>query len=125
VLRDGEPVTALGVTVREILDEVGGDAVRFMMLYRKNDSPLHFDLAKVLEQSKDNPVFYVQYAHARAKSIFRNALKIFPNLTEGSAGVLESDLSLLMDAGEADLMKKLAFSRLSSRPPHVPASRIG
>ena len=54
------------VTLREVVDEVGRDPVRFMMLYRKNDAPLDFDLAKVLEQSKDNPVFYVQYAHARA-----------------------------------------------------------
>ena len=54
------------VTLREVVDEVGRDAVRFMMLYRKNDAPLDFDLAKVIEQSKDNPVFYVQYGHARA-----------------------------------------------------------
>ncbi len=53
------------VTLREVVDEVGPDAVRFMMLHRKNDATLDFDLAKVVEQSKDNPVFYVQYAHAR------------------------------------------------------------
>src|SRR5438132_1944585 len=53
------------VTLREVVDEVGSDAVRFMMLFRKNDAVLDFDLAKVLEQSKDNPVFYVQYGHAR------------------------------------------------------------
>ena len=56
-----------------MVDEVGKDAVRFMMLYRKNDAVLDFDLAKVIEQSRDNPVFYVQYGHARAHSIFRNA----------------------------------------------------
>ena len=61
------------VTLREVVDEVGRDAVRFMMLYRKNDAVLDFDLAKVIEQSKDNPVFYVQYGHARGHSIFRNA----------------------------------------------------
>ncbi len=61
------------VTLREVVDEVGKDAVRFMMLYRKNDAVLDFDLAKVIEQSRDNPVFYVQYGHARAHSIFRNA----------------------------------------------------
>src|SRR5205807_203580 len=61
------------VTLREVVDEVGRDAVRFMMLYRKNDAVLDFDLAKVIEQSRDNPVFYVQYGHARGKSVFRNA----------------------------------------------------
>ena len=55
------------VTLREVVDEVGRDAVRFMMLYRKNDAALDFDLAKVIEQSKDNPVFYVQYGHARGQ----------------------------------------------------------
>ncbi len=55
------------VTLREVVDEVGVDAVRFMMLFRKNDAPLEFDLAKVIEQSKDNPVFYVQYAPCARK----------------------------------------------------------
>ena len=59
------------VTLRDVVDEVGVDAVRFMMLFRKNDATLEFDLSKVIEQSKDNPVFYVQYAHARAKSVLR------------------------------------------------------
>ncbi len=59
--------------MREVVDEVGRDAVRFMMLYRKNDAALDFDLAKVIEQSRDNPVFYVQYGHARGQSVFRNA----------------------------------------------------
>jgi arginyl-tRNA synthetase len=96
------------VTLREVVDEVGRDPVRFMMLYRKNDAPLDFDLAKVLEQSKDNPVFYVQYAHARAKSVFRNAQEIFPRLNEGAADILSADLSLLDDPGEIDLMRRLA-----------------
>ena len=56
----------------------GRDAVRFMMLYRKNDAVLDFDLAKVMEQSRDNPVFYVQYGHARGQSIFRNAREDIP-----------------------------------------------
>ena len=59
--------------MRDVVDEVGKDVVRFIMLTRKNDAPLDFDLAKVTEQSKDNPVFYVQYAHARICSVFRNA----------------------------------------------------
>ena len=68
------------VTLREVVDEVGRDAVRFMMLYRKNDAVLDFDLAKVIEQSKDNPVFYVQYGHARGHSVFRNAAEALPGL---------------------------------------------
>jgi arginyl-tRNA synthetase len=79
-----------------------------MMLYRKNDAALDFDLAKVLEQSKDNPVFYVQYAHARARSVFRNARDAFPALREGSAEVRDADLSRLVDPGEIDLIKKIA-----------------
>src|SRR5690606_37554665 len=68
LLRDGVPVKMSKragefVTLREVVEEVGSDAVRFMMLYRKNDAVLDFDLAKVKEQSRDNPVFYVQYGH--------------------------------------------------------------
>src|SRR4029079_7830364 len=81
LLRNGEPVKMSKrsgdfVTLREVVDEVGNDAVRFMMLYRKNDAVLDFDLAKVIEQSRDNPVFYVQYGHARGHSIFRNAREV-------------------------------------------------
>jgi arginyl-tRNA synthetase len=73
------------VTLREVVDEVGSDAVRFMMLFRKNDAVLDFDLAKVLEQSKDNPVFYVQYGHARGHSIFKNAREVIPDLPKDDA----------------------------------------
>ena len=78
LFRGGEPVKMSKragdfVTMREVVDEVGPDVVRFMMLTRSNDAPLDFDFQKVLEQSKDNPVFYVQYAHARICSVFRNA----------------------------------------------------
>ncbi len=111
--RAGQPVrmskrSGAFVTLRDVVDEVGRDPVRFMMLYRKNDAPLDFDLAKVLEQSKDNPVFYVQYAHARAWSVFRNVRETFPNLTPESPEVLNADLSLLQDPGEIDLIRKLA-----------------
>jgi len=111
LLRAGVPVVmskraGTFVTLREVVDEVGRDPVRFMMLYRKNDAPLDFDLAKVLEQSKDNPVFYVQYAHARAQSVFRMAKGVFPKLSADA--LLKADLSLLRDAGEIDLIKKLA-----------------
>ena len=75
LMRAGEPVKMSKrsgdfVTLREVVDEVGVDAVRFMMLMRKNDATLDFDLAKVIEQSQDNPVFYVQYAHARGSQRF-------------------------------------------------------
>jgi arginyl-tRNA synthetase len=113
LFRAGEPVrmskrAGTFVTLREVVDEVGRDPVRFMMLYRKNDAPLDFDLAKVLEQSKDNPVFYVQYAHARAKSVFRNVKDVFPDLAKDSEKVAGADLSVLTDAGEIDLIRKLA-----------------
>jgi arginyl-tRNA synthetase len=113
LFRAGEPVrmskrAGTFVTLREVVDEVGRDPVRFMMLYRKNDAALDFDLAKVLEQSKDNPVFYVQYAHARAKSIFRMAQQAFPALSENAQEILAADLSRLDDPGEIELMQKLA-----------------
>ncbi len=94
------------VTLRELVDEVGRDPVRFMMLYRKNDAPLDFDLAKVREQSKDNPVFYVQYAHARAQSVFRMAKEVVPTLPADAMS--HADLGLLQDTGEIELIKKLA-----------------
>src|SRR5438045_7519454 len=70
------------VTLREVVEEVGRNAVRFMMLYRKNDAALEFDLAKVIEQSRDNPVFYVQYGHARGRSVFRNVREALPDLPQ-------------------------------------------
>jgi arginyl-tRNA synthetase len=102
------------VTLREVVDEVGRDAVRFMMLYRKNDAVLDFDLAKVIEQSKDNPVFYVQYAHARGFSIFRNAkAEALPDLPADAAArtayLAKAPLERLDDAAELSLMKKLAL----------------
>ncbi len=85
LLRGGEPVKMSKragefVTLRDVVDEVGADPVRFMMLFRKNDAVLDFDLAKVVEQSRDNPVFYVQYAHARCHSVFRNAAATIADL---------------------------------------------
>ena len=120
LFKNGEPYkmskrAGTFVTLREVVDEVGRDPVRFMMLYRKELEPLDFDLAKVVEQSKDNPVFYVQYAHARAASVFRNAQEVFPELAPGSRAVREANLSKLTDAGEIELIKKLAyFPRLVS-----------
>jgi arginyl-tRNA synthetase len=97
------------VTLRDVVEEVGRDPVRFMMLYRKELEELDFDFAKVTEQSKDNPVFYVQYAHARAASILRNVAEAFPGLTSDSEEVRGADLSAISDSGELDLIRKLAF----------------
>jgi arginyl-tRNA synthetase len=113
LMRNGEPVKMSKragdfVTLREVVDEVGVDAVRFMMLYRKNDAPLDFDLARVIEQSKDNAVFYVQYAHARAKSVLRQALAAFPDLDLSSDALAAASLDLLADEGELQLARVIA-----------------
>jgi arginyl-tRNA synthetase len=96
-----------------VVDEVGRDAVRFMMLYRKNDAVLDFDLAKVIEQSRDNPVFYVQYGHARGHSVFRNATEALPDLPSDPAarpGYLAlAQLHRLDDSAELSLMRKIAL----------------
>ena len=91
-----------------MVDEVGADAVRFMMLMRKNDAPLDFDLAKVIEQSKDNPVFYVQYAHARCESVRRQAKEAMPTLDLGPAALARADLELLADPSERSILKLIA-----------------
>src|SRR3954469_16308877 len=118
LLRNGEQVRMSKrsgdfVTLREVVDEVGNDAVRFMMLYSKNDAVLDFDLAKVIEQSKDNPVFYVQYGHARGHSIFRNAREVFPDLPEHNdarvAFLSDAKLERLGDSAELELLKRLAL----------------
>jgi arginyl-tRNA synthetase len=119
LLRNGEPVKMSKrsgdfVTLREVVDEVGNDAVRFMMLYRKNDAVLDFDLAKVLEQSRDNPVFYVQYGHARSHSIFRNAKEeAVPDLPgeplARSDYLAKAQVERLIDPAELDLLKRLAL----------------
>jgi arginyl-tRNA synthetase len=98
------------VTLREVVDEVGRDAVRFMMLFRKNDAVLDFDLAKVIEQSRDNPVFYVQYGHARGHSVFRNARAAFPDLPEDVASLADgAALDRLSDPAELALMRQIAL----------------
>jgi arginyl-tRNA synthetase len=109
LFRNGEPVRMSKragefVTLRDVVDEVGQDVVRFMMLYRKNEAPLDFDFAKVTEQSKDNPVFYVQYAYARICSVLRNAVEAGFN----SAANPEIDFSLLTDEAEMALIRKIA-----------------
>jgi len=115
LLRAGEPVKMSKragefVTLRDVVDEVGPDAVRFMMLFRKNDAVLDFDLAKVLEQSRDNPVFYVQYGHARAQSVFRNARAAFRDLPNDITDLLAAaNLSRLGDPAELALMRRIAL----------------
>jgi arginyl-tRNA synthetase len=120
LLRAGEPVKMSKragefVTLREVVDEVGRDAVRFMMLFRKNDAVLDFDLAKVIEQSRDNPVFYVQYGHARGCSVFRMARDTLPGLqlpaaaAERAAVLAAGPLARLADSGEVALMRRLAL----------------
>jgi arginyl-tRNA synthetase len=113
LMRAGEPVKMSKrsgdfVTLREVVDEVGADAVRFMMLMRKNDAPVDFDLAKVIERSQDNPVFYVQYAHARARSVLRQGKAVFGDFDLDPLALSQADLSLLTDAGERELMRTAA-----------------
>lgn len=113
LFRAGEPVKMSKrsgdfVTLREVVDEVGRDAVRFMMLFRKSDAPLDFDFQKVTEQSKDNPVFYVQYAHARASSVMRQAAEQVPDIKLDPAALATADLALLNDSGELSLIRRLA-----------------
>lgn len=113
LFRDGEPVrmskrSGNFITLREVVEEVGSDAVRFMMLYRKSEAPLDFDFAKVTEQSKDNPVFYVQYAHARCYSVLRQVAKEMPDLDTSHESLLKADLSLLNNESEIGLIKKMA-----------------
>ncbi|HVG50142.1 MAG TPA: arginine--tRNA ligase, partial [Xanthobacteraceae bacterium] len=133
LLRNGEPFKMSKragdiVLSRDVVSEVGRDAVRFMMLYRKNDASLDFDLAKVVEQSRENPVFYVQYGHARAQSVFRNAREVLPDLPTDpkarQAALAEADLARLDDAAELALIRRIAqFPRLieaaaSAHEPH-------
>ncbi|MDA1101580.1 MAG: arginine--tRNA ligase [Proteobacteria bacterium] len=96
------------VTLRELVDEVGRDVVRFMMLTRKNDAPLDFDFDATMEQSKDNPVFYVQYAHARIHSVFRRVAEELPDLPRNVENLIMADLSGLTDSAELDLIKQMA-----------------
>jgi arginyl-tRNA synthetase len=129
LMRDGVPVkmskrSGEFVTLREVLDEVGSDAIRFIMLMRKNDATLDFDLAKVVEQSHNNPVFYVQYGHARAFSVMKQAVAVFPDLDTSGQSLEKADFSGLTDPGERALAACLAqFPRIvaaaaEAREPH-------
>jgi len=94
------------ITLRDVVDEVGPDVTRFVMLTRKNDAALDFDFARVLEQSKDNPVFYVQYANARVNSVLRKAAAA--GITVDDAALAEADLSPLVHEAELSLARKIA-----------------
>ncbi len=110
-VKNGEPLKMSKragnfITAKEVIDEVGADALRFIMLTRKNDAHFDFDLAKVIEQSKDNPIFYVQYAHARCCSALRQ-------LTINNDQLTIDDLKRLSDESEIELIKKIAaFPRI-------------
>ena len=86
------------ITLREMVERVGSDSIRFMMMYRKNEAPLEFDFQKVTEQSKDNPVFYVQYAHARISSVLRNLKE--QNIDIDLTNFSNCDMSHLKDPSE-------------------------
>ena len=113
LLEDGEVArmskrSGTFVTLRELVDAVGRDVVRFIMLTRKNDAPLDFDLVKAREQSRDNPVFYVQYAHARSHSVARMAQEAFPDGDFSLDAVRGADLSRLTESSEISLIKTIA-----------------
>ena len=112
LMRDGEPIkmskrSGNFITLRDIVEEVGKDVVRFIMLTRKNDASLEFDFTKVTEQSKDNPVFYVQYGHARVFSVLRKAKEAIKNLDVSDESLKRADLSLLNDESELQMIKAM------------------
>jgi len=109
--KDGQPFkmskrAGTFVTLRDVIDLVGQDVTRFVMLTRKNDAPLDFDFDKVLEQSRDNPVFYVQYAHARVMSVLRRAKEA--GIAADEATLKAADLGLITHEAELTVVKKLA-----------------
>ena len=113
VLKNGVPVkfskrSGNIITLREMVEEVGAGAVRFFMLSRTPDSELEFDYAKVVEQSKDNPVFYVQYAHARCCSVFRNAKAMWPDMDVSVPALMKADMKRLNTPEELKLVRLLA-----------------
>ena len=113
VLKDGAPVKMSKragefIALREVIDEVGKDVVRFIMVTRRNDAPLDFDFARVIEQSHDNPVFYVQYAHARARSVLRHAAEAFAGADLSAGALAAADLARLTGPLELALIKALA-----------------
>jgi arginyl-tRNA synthetase len=113
VLKNGEPVKLSKrsgniITLREMVEEVGAGAVRFFMLSRTPDSELEFDFVKAVEQSKDNPVFYVQYAHARCHSVLRNAKAMWPQADLSAEALAKADVHRLASEEELKLVRLMA-----------------
>jgi arginyl-tRNA synthetase len=111
LFKNGEPFkmskrAGTFVTLRDVVEQAGAGVTRFHMLTRKNDAPLDFDFDKVLEQSKDNPVFYVQYAHARVASVLRKAVDLGIDVTD--AALAAADLDRNTHEAERALAKKIA-----------------
>ncbi len=111
LMQNGQPVkmskrAGTFVTLRDVIDQVGKDVVRFIMLTRRNDQTLDFDFAKVTEQSKDNPVFYVQYAHARCRSVLRHAATALPQQDQAPAALAASANLARLDAEEEMALAK-------------------
>lgn len=112
LLRNGEPAkmskrSGNFVTMAQLVDEVGADVVRFIMLFRRNEAQLDFDFDLVTQQTRENPVFYVQYAHARACSAFRNAARDVPELDVSLEALQKADLSKLSHPAEISLLKTM------------------
>lgn len=113
LLKNGEPFKMSKrsgdlVTLSDVVEEVGADATRFMLLFRRNDASMDFDFALVKEQTRDNPVFYVQYAHARACSIFRTAERDMPGLDTSDAALAKAEVELLTSSADLELIRLLA-----------------
>jgi len=113
LLKNGEPFKMSKrsgdlVTLADVVEEVGADATRFMLMYRRNDASMDFDFALVKEQTKDNPVFYVQYAHARAYSIFKTATRDLPALDTSPAALAAAEIERIVTPEELDLVRVLA-----------------
>jgi arginyl-tRNA synthetase len=113
VMRSGQPVkmskrAGTYVTLRDLLDEVGKDAVRFTMLTRKADAQMEFDLDQAVAQTRDNPVFYVQYAHARCRSVLRTAAEMFGDDQVADAALAAVALDSLAAEAELALIRRLA-----------------
>jgi arginyl-tRNA synthetase len=113
LMKNGEPFKMSKrsgdlVLLSDVVEEVGPDATRFMLLYRRNDAAMDFDFALVKEQSRDNPVFYVQYAHARACSVFRVAERDMPGLDTSAAALDAADIAQLSSSADLGLIRALA-----------------